>query len=231
MKELSERQMAKKTNANIEAISAALKETKKSFVPDWSNCWLADELRQELAREGGRLEVSSDVRRECDTIVHREFGHTKRLSEQEKKQLSQILRERTQLTTNVWQARLTDTNSDRTQEGNLLESKQDMASLLRDDVWRFVEANAKRVPEGHVVVSKQTSRASLMVERKGSDVTSGKPLDSVKTALDQLKKIVNGSLLAAEWLVNERKRVLRQVLVLIEMTKMNLQEAVNGSYM
>ena len=186
----------------------ALKKSKTSFVPDWTNCWLADELREELAKERGQLEVGADVRRECDTIVHREFGHTKRLSEQEKKQLSSILRERSQLTKNIWQARLTETNCDKIKEEELLTSKQEVAAHLRDDIWQFVEDNAKRVTEGHSGVSRQTSRGLLM-GGVGMEGEERQPLESVKSAVVQLKKMVNGSLLAAEWLDHERTRVLR----------------------
>lgn len=210
LKQLFERKNGKKSNFKLAAILEALRTTKKSFIPDWTNCWLADELKEELTREGGGLEVSGDVKRESDTIVHREFGHTKRLSEHEKKQLSLILRERTQLTKNVWSARLAETNDDEAAEEHLLALKQEMATLLRDDTWKFVEANAMRVPEGHVVISKQTSRALLMGNPPdGSAGAKKPPLESLKAAIEQLKKIVNGSLLAAEWLQHERKRVLR----------------------
>ena len=55
--------------------------------------------------EQDQLVISEELSAENATIVHREFGHKKRLAELEKKVLIGMLSMRTQMTKNIWQQR------------------------------------------------------------------------------------------------------------------------------
>ena len=69
---------------------------------DEENPWVSSELRVELSLERGQLKVDDYTRKEAATLVHRYFGTSKRVAEQEKKQFEELLAVRTQCTRNVW---------------------------------------------------------------------------------------------------------------------------------
>ena len=184
-------------------------------MPHWFNSWLSDELQEELACEQSRMPVSDDIARECATIVHREFGHTKRLAETEKKSLSQILGDRTQLTKNVWRKRCETVNGDADNERALLELKESKALEMGADTADFVHNNKHRLPQGQIGLTKKTSQAVLLAD---DGRASADAFGRLKTGVMDVRKLLSSSLLAAEWLDTERIRVLRYVRIQLYIT-------------
>lgn len=69
---------------------------------DEENPWISSELRVELTLEKGQLRIDEYIKNEVSTLVHRYFGTSKRISENEKKQVEELLAMRTQCTKNIW---------------------------------------------------------------------------------------------------------------------------------
>ena len=189
-------------------VADVLEASRHTFVPEWYNSWISDELRQELSAERSQLVVSDDIVRECATTVHREFGHTKRLSEHEKKLLAQILHERVQITRNVWQQRCETVGGDATWEREILEKKEQKATEIGDETLKYITDNQSRLPDGQVaLLSKKTSQAVLNAADESKENTDS--LQIVKGGIAGVRKLLSSSLLASEWLDKDRIRILR----------------------
>ena len=62
--------------------------------PDYE--WLADELRAEIASDRGQLKLDDYVVQEAASLVYRQFGGSRRLSQREKKDIEMLVASRTQ---------------------------------------------------------------------------------------------------------------------------------------
>ena len=62
--------------------------------PDYE--WLADELRAEIASDRGQRKLDDYVVQEAASLVYRQFGGSRRLSQREKKDIEMLVASRTQ---------------------------------------------------------------------------------------------------------------------------------------
>ena len=74
--------------------------------------------------------VSEDISHEAATIVHRQFGHSKRLAESEKKALVFCLCVETQKTQNIWRREISRTEKDIEYEKELNDYKDQTVKLM-----------------------------------------------------------------------------------------------------
>ena len=84
--------------------------------------------------------------------------------------------------------------------------KEDKAQQLGADTADFVQANKHRLPKGQTQLTKKTSMATLLADdgRASADV-----FGRLKKGIMDVRQLLSSSLLAAEWLDNDRLRVLR----------------------
>ena len=104
--------------------------------------WIADELRFELLGENGTQQINETLDLENGRIVFKEFGNEKRLSEQEKRRLHQLLNRKTQTTRDIWESQLNRVAAKvdaATKRSNTMDEE---AIRLAAEIQRFIAEHA-----------------------------------------------------------------------------------------
>ena len=167
---------------------------------DSKNLQVADMLQQELAAERGELHIDAVIDKESAMLVHREHGHQKRLSEDERKKLWQLLCLRTQCTRDTWEQRLMDTEE-------RLEQQQKRADQL-DETIRLLSAQI----EHFLLENKVLRRAGI--EQAGAAVTrdaigggeKSEPITLLESKIYHLLKAASRALLGEDKIAKEMDR-------------------------
>ena len=164
--------------------------------------WIADELWQQLLISQQKLKYDDYVEFEGRYIIHREFGHGKRLSEMEKRLLSKIVMDRTQCTKNIYMKYI--------------------QRIRRDGDLQLVDADAKEdnaramAMELNAYLKENMGKLNTKVKDHAGQSTSGlfldlPPFEHLGKELEGIMSIFSGSMLAKEQLQLEKSRTMRKV--------------------
>ena len=197
---------------DVTNLAKILEETSSSFIPEWHNRWIADEIVEEMADQKCELTVDENISHEAGTIVHRQFGHGKRLSEHEKKALVLILCVETQKTLNIWKREIGRTEQDIVHEKELVDIKDNAIRELAKKLEEYINLNKGRLPERKTKLDVGLSQHLLEGKVKDEEKKDSKPpLKSMKDSIEVLSKMLGASLFATEILDKERGKVLKRV--------------------
>ncbi|ELU10769.1 hypothetical protein CAPTEDRAFT_223621 [Capitella teleta] len=103
--------------------------------------WLAKELQTGVKADRGNLVIDDDVMKEAAMITHRKFGTSKRFSELDKKDMTELIAVKIQISKEEWKQELDLVKENLEAQKNAIKSRDQQSRALREELVEFIKDN------------------------------------------------------------------------------------------
>ena len=190
--------------------------------------WLGDELYAELRVEQGKLQVDDHIMHEAGILVQRRYGHSLKLTAEEKKGFQVAVALRTQCAKEVWKRRLEEAERDLKVQREINQHKEEKVKAVLENLETFRRLNARTsFPDPSKVESESgdTSNPSTRPTSEATSIEDGATRSEPTTVEDKLRLEVDEVQNLILTALSEKERLTMEKAKAFNILKVNDQTA------